>query len=121
MGDTIQLEMNWMDMAKQRRLIREGVYTVRVAKLIQEEQQVNATFCVQSEDPFGGWTLNECFNLESYPAKFYEFLYACGIQEETMEVELECLIGKVVEVTIKHRKDDEGTFWANISRFHQLR
>ena len=117
MNDVVQLKFGWSDIGKQRNLVPEGDYSVRVESLEWDEDRIRAEFCILDEGPHCGWTLYESFNLESYSAKFYEFLHTCRVNEDAEEVTLSSLLHEVLEVTVKHRKDDDDKIWANINRY----
>ena len=119
MSDSIPLPSDWAGQARQMGLVAEGDYAVLV-KCVERESQnrLRAEYRIQDEGPFANWVLFETFAMDSYAAKFFDLLLALGIDEDAADVDPGQLAGGRLRVTVKHRRDNDGKTWANVSDHH---
>ena len=119
MSESIPLPSNWAQQARQMGLVAEGDYAVLVERLESDSQtRLRAEYRIEDTGPYNNWVLFEHFAMDSHAAKFYDLLLALGIDEQASDLRLEQLIGMKLRVTVKHRKDDDGKTWSNVTAHH---
>lgn len=112
----------------QRMLVEEGVYNARLESLeermhdgLPDPQRLQASLRICNHATEGNRLVYECFNLKTYPEKFYELLDAAGMDPDQSQFTYEDLVGKIVQIRVVHRQDDKGQFWANIAYYRAIK
>lgn len=114
----IPLPPTWRDKADKRMLVAEGQYLAEVERLEHSENsRIKVLLRIISSGTELNRTLHETINMESFPEKFYEMLAAAGFDAQATKVTAEDIVGRRLNVVVKHRKGEDGRLWANIVQY----